>query len=108
MLTVCKRAEKKNKAKTRKLSEENFEPKENKMFTYITFNFKIFLSENSESLDEENSELSNEKSSLDEEKDNWKDNDLPAHRSSWLNIGNTPYVKEKLVKILAREVSIPK
>lgn len=102
LLTVCKRAEKEKKTKIEELFEEkNSKLEENETFTHI-----VLSSESSISgvLSEE------EESSSDEEEDNWEDNpdSLSARRSLWLDTGNTLYIKEKLVQILAKKVPIPK
>lgn len=101
LLAACKRAEKEKKAETGELSEEeNFKWEENETFTHTALGSESFLSGNS----------LEKKSSSDEEENNWEDDldSLPICKSSWLDIGNTPYTKEKLVKILAREVPILK
>lgn len=101
LLAACKRAEKEKEAETGELSEEeNSEREKNKTFTHTALSSEGSVSGDS----------SEEESSSDEEENNWEDDSdsLPARKSSWLDTRNTSYAKEKLVKILAREVPIPK
>ena len=100
LLAACERAEKEKEAEIGELSEEeNSEQEENETFTHTALSSEGSLSGDS----------SEEESSSDEE-GSWEvdPDSLPARRSSWLDTGNTPYAKEKLVKILAGEVPIPK
>ena len=102
MLAECEQAKKEKKAETGELSKEkNSELEKNKTFVHNALSSKSSLSGDS---------LEKEKSSSDEEEENWEDNldGLPARRLSYLDTGNTSYAKKKLVKILAREVSILK
>lgn len=100
MLIVCKRAKKEKNAKIKELSKEKISKwEENELFAHIIFTFEGCFSKDS----------SKEKSSWNKEKNHWK-NDLdnfPAYRSSWFNTRNTLYTKEKLIKILTGDVSLP-
>ena len=90
---------KKNKAETGVIPEEESEVDANEAYLHSS-------SENS-GLDIDSSSSSSE----DDDDDHWEDvapGFQKETRSSWIDAGSSPYAKEKLVKILAGDLSIPK
>lgn len=75
------------------------------MFAYTTLSFEDSLFQ-----DLAKKSFLDEESFSHKEEVNWKDNlnRLPARKLSWLDTKNSPYVREKLLKILAGEVLILK
>ena len=97
LFAACCRAEKENEAETGVILEEASEVDAND-------NYIRSSSEDSNS-DEDGS------SSEDEDDNHWKDiaDGSQKHtRSSWIDAGETPKAKEKLIRILAGDVPIPK
>lgn len=89
LFAACRRAEEENKAETGDILEENLE------------------------VDHTSSEEDSDADSLlSEDDDYWEDeadgSPEKGTRSSWIDIGNTPKAKKKLIRILAGEVPIPK
>ena len=99
LFAACRRAEEENKAESGVIPEEESEVDANEAYLYSS-------SENS-GLDIDSSSSSSE----DDDDDHWKDvapGFQKETRSSWIDAGSSSYAKEKLVKILARDLSIPK
>lgn len=80
MLAACKKVEKETEAKTREISKENLEIKENDTFTHTILSSNKLLLENS--LENFLNDTSKKDSFLNKE-DNWKDdlNSLPVCKS---------------------------
>lgn len=96
---ACRRAEEENKAETGVIPEEESEIDANEAYLHSS-------SENS-GLDIDSSSSSSE----DDDDDHWEDvapGFQKETRCSWIDTGSSPYAKEKLVKILVGDLSIPK
>lgn len=100
LLVACQRAKKELEAKNGEaiLSEENSDTNSTKEENHASPH-PVLISEDS---------FSKEDSSTSEEEDDWKDDAERSQAFSWIDTDNTSHAKEKLIKILAEEVLIPK
>lgn len=99
LLVAYQRAKKEAEAEKRDniLFQESFDIEDD----YTLLPYAIFANEN----------LSETDSLSSEEENDWKNDDESRKESrlfAWMDSGNTSYAKEKLIRILAKEVLIPK
>lgn len=101
LFAACRRAEEENKAKTGVIPEKESEVDANEAYLYSS----------SEDSNLDIDSLSSSSKDDDDDQDHWE-NVAPGFqkeiRSLWIDTGSSSYAKEKLIKILAGDLLIPK